>query len=124
MLFNRPTWIEIVNTSDRTERLRDAKLPGGVLELAPGQRYTIPADVYRRQLRQRWMKRADLVPVPEPVADEQVVESAEEVVEIEAEPSVEMKMADLRELARAKGITFPVGTSKKEALDLLNGVTE
>ncbi len=117
MLFNRPTWIEIVNTSDRTQRLRDQKLPGGVLELAAGQRYTIPADVYRRQLRQRWMKRADLVAASEPEPG-----VAPEVTD--EEPVAELKMAEIRELAKEKGISLPVGTTKKEALSLLNGVTE
>lgn len=115
MLFNRPTWIEIVNTSGRTQRLRDPKLPGGVLELAAGEQYKIPADVYRRQLRQRWMKRAEL-------AVTSLAESAPEVAT--DEPVVEMKMAEIRELAKAKGISLPVGTTKKEALGLLNGVTE
>jgi len=79
-----PRWQGIRNGSDRPQRLKDRLLPNGAITLQPGEKTSIPRDVWRRHMFpcQLWMQNTDVMPEP-PIAED--IEATEDPAESESE---------------------------------------
>lgn len=98
-----PKYVQVKNITDKPQRMRDQRIPGGVMDFAPGETKPVPSIAWGIQWRQSWAVNVDRV----------LPEAAKEVEE------VELTMKDIRAKLGEKGIKVPVGTTKADALAML-----
>lgn len=106
-------YIDVVNISPQTKRLKDRRFPKGFMDipayLDDATGVSIPARVYKRNCSTYWLVRLEQARQLKPVA----------------EPKSEfgsLSMKELRALARARGLKVRVGMTKIEAIAMLRGV--
>ena len=72
-------YVSVRNIGVKTLRIHDRDLPGGYIDIEPGQEYPMPIGTYRRNIRRMGLvglQRTDLIPQdPEPIPQEELAEA-------------------------------------------------
>jgi hypothetical protein len=135
----------VVNSSDSPKWLKDRQLPGGRVKLEPGATLLVTQGVWLRNRRacRAWLQKVDdgrvlahslknekpvvadtaeSVFPEEPVTETTELEITSEDEEQGETPEPEMKMSELRAIARELDIKAPVGTTKAELIEMIESV--
>ena len=91
-------YVSVRNIGVKTLRIHDRDLPGGYIDIEPGQEYPMPIGTYRRNIRRMGLvglQRTDLIPQdPEPIPQEELAEEVEAEVGEELESEMEAKLTE------------------------------
>lgn len=121
MIGNSEKYIDVMNVTDKVQVLRHPMLANGSREFAAYEVAPLPAQVWYANIMKPWLFRTVHPRAVIALAIVEQLTAPETAPAQDTEPSMDWKMAEIRGRADELGISIPVGTTKKDALDLVTG---